>query len=415
MIEKPFSTRQGYKREDKQVTVREDAPEELRNAILMLAKKLEMSPHDMRDVICEVLLVAPDPDNWSPYPNVWFEVQNLMSDADWYRVYDIAEAFYKRFVSDNPEASVEFERRLNEFFHEKGIGWNLRNGQILFRGSETFVNSTHKAPQTLEKVGFQRAANEMREALKDISRRPNADITGAIQHAMAALESTAREVTGDRNSTLGKLAKHALPSPLDKAIEKLWGYASDHGRHIREDHTVDITEAELIVAIAGSLCEFFAQRKYEKSDNRSFNEKELNRSLPQTKRFIGKVHFNYSNYNGRYIIGSDKAKFETMWTKRNGSSIYLYSDPESIEWIAVTPREIQSISQVKNCKSLNYTSRSREVHINQIAVLKNVEGFYAAIRVLKIKHDTHGDENDEILFEYVIQKNGSDDFSLFNI
>ena len=79
---------------------------------------------------------------------------------------------------------------------------------------------------------------------------------------MAALEATAREVTGQPNPTLGKLvAVLELPAPLDQAVHKLWGYASDRGRHIREQESVDHTEAELIVAIAGSLCAFLAQRR----------------------------------------------------------------------------------------------------------------------------------------------------------
>jgi len=72
MIEQPFSARQGYRSENKQITVRKDAPADLREAILMLAKKLKMTPHDMRDVICGVRLIAPNQDNWSAYPNVWF-------------------------------------------------------------------------------------------------------------------------------------------------------------------------------------------------------------------------------------------------------------------------------------------------------------------------------------------------------
>ena len=112
----------------------------------------------------------------------------------------------------------------------------------------------------MEESGFQRAANELREALGDISRRPVPDSTGAIQHAMAALEATAREVTGQPNPTLGKLVSRlSLPPPLDQAVHKLWGYASDRGRHVREQQTIDATEAELIVSVAGSLCAFLAQ------------------------------------------------------------------------------------------------------------------------------------------------------------
>ena len=96
----------------------------------------------------------------------------------------------------------------------------------------------------------------------DISRRPEPDITGAVQHAMAALEATAREVAGQPNPTLGKLVPELdLPAPLDRAVHKLWGYASEHGRHIREGQTVEHAEAELIVTVSGTLCAFLTHRR----------------------------------------------------------------------------------------------------------------------------------------------------------
>ena len=158
--------------------------------------------------------------------------------------------------------ACEFEGRLNGFFVEKGIGRELRNGRITNRGSGAFTRSTHEVPVRLDGSGAQRAANEMREALQDISRRPEPDINGAVQHAMAALEATAREVAGQPNPTPGQLAPSlALPAPLDRAVHKLWGYAFDHGRHIREQQSVDHAEAEFIVAVGGSLCAFPVQRR----------------------------------------------------------------------------------------------------------------------------------------------------------
>ena len=102
---------------------------------------------------------------------------------------------------------------------------------------------------------------EMREALKDISRRPEPDRTGAIQHAMAALEATAREVTGKPKPTLGKLIPELdLPKPLDTAVEKLWGYACDHARHGKEGRTVGTDETELLVSVACAVCTFLTKR-----------------------------------------------------------------------------------------------------------------------------------------------------------
>lgn len=259
-----FSDRHGYRPTAKQITVREDAPDDLRGAITMIAEGVGMQPHAMRQVICQVLLKQPDPDNWSAYPNVWNEVISLVDDAPWYKVYDIAEALYADLAVKRPwepQPADEFEIRLNDFLVENGIGWELRDGQIVHRGSDVFAKSTHEVPQRLDETGLQRAANEMREALRDISRRPEPDITGAIQHAMAALEATAREATGQSNPTLGKLVSLLdLPAPLDQAVRKLWGFASDRARHIREEQVVGYAETELVVTVAGSLCAFLASR-----------------------------------------------------------------------------------------------------------------------------------------------------------
>ena len=86
-------------------------------------------------------------------------------------------------------------------------------------------------------------------------------MTGAIQHAMSALECTAREVTGKRNLTLGRLVPRLdLTPPLDGAVDKLWGYASERARHIREGQCVTTEEAELVVTLACSLCTFLVRR-----------------------------------------------------------------------------------------------------------------------------------------------------------
>ena len=259
-----FSDRQCYRPMAAKITIREDAPPNLRDALLVIAEAAAgMTPSNIRRVICRVLLVLPDSNNWSE-PNIREEIFRLIREASWYKVYDIVEALYAvlaRHRYMNSEPADEFERRLNDFFVENGIGWKLRDGQIVHRGSEAFARSTHEVPEILEKTGYQRAANEMHEAMGDISRRPEPDITGAIQHAMAALEATAREVTDKPNLTLGQLVPMLnLSAPLDQAVHKLWGYASDRGRHIREQESVDHSEAELIVAIAGSLCAFLAQR-----------------------------------------------------------------------------------------------------------------------------------------------------------
>ncbi|MGH2567028.1 MAG: hypothetical protein ACRDGA_01730 [Bacteroidota bacterium] len=78
---------------------------------------------------------------------------------------------------------------------------------------------------------------------------------------MAALECTARDVAGNPNATLGKLVPDLeLPPPLDTAVSKLWGFASDKGRHVRQGQKVSSEEAELVVSVACAVCTFLSAR-----------------------------------------------------------------------------------------------------------------------------------------------------------
>lgn len=262
-----FSDRFGYRGNSQPITVREDAPEELRDALIMLAESHGLGPSTMRQSICGLLLRAPDPSNWSEYPNIYSEVNFLIRSCPWYRIYDIAEQFYRDLRSGNPQEMSVYQTRLNQYFEENGIGWQMIDGQVVARGSEAFTAAPTEAIQQLEAAGRQTAAREIHEALQDLSRRPHPDKTGSIQHAMAALECVLRDASGLPNKTLGQIlattrnnGQRLVPPPLDKAIESMWGYASETGRHLREGREPSFGEAELVVTIAAAVASYLTPK-----------------------------------------------------------------------------------------------------------------------------------------------------------
>ena len=256
-----FSERYGYKAEDVEIVIREDAPEDLRFAVAQIARDAGMSPSNIRDVICTVLLVAPNRGNWSEYPNIWEEVQDHLGHCEWFKVYDIAEALYRRLVTRYSDGTDGFRNALNVYFREKGIGWELSEEGITYRGSEPFSATTAEAKEVSSSAGRTKAASEVHEALRDLSRRPKPDKTGAIQHAIAALECTSRDVLKMPKPTLGELLpKLKLQEPLKTGVEKLWGFASERARHVREGEDIDDTEAELMVSVACALCVFLTKK-----------------------------------------------------------------------------------------------------------------------------------------------------------
>jgi hypothetical protein len=253
-----FSERHGYTPPDVDIIIRHEAPYELRGVIANLAYECGLKPHGLRSLVCRVLQAREDPSNWSAYPNIDNEVRELIDSAQWYEVYDILEAIAGA-VSD----TARFETEINKYFRRRGIGWQLTNGHIETRGPESFEQSLSEARATLGEAGLTTASRELHEALADLSRRPDPDVTGAIQHALAALECVARETSGNPKATLGAILaqnRQLVPAPLDQALEKLWGFASEQGRHLREGRAPSFDEAALAVHIAAAVSQYLSKK-----------------------------------------------------------------------------------------------------------------------------------------------------------
>lgn len=128
------------------------------------------------------------------------------------------------------------------------------------------------------------------------------------------------------------------------------------------------------------------------------------------KRLRGRDSFNYSSNNGLFTIGSGEYAFGTRWTKSSDINIYLYSDHDSIDSIALADN-VMHFGEVRNAKAFDFTSRHRSIKENQIAVLKNKSGHYALVRVVDVKDSSRKDDRDELTIEWVINPNMEKDFS----
>lgn len=162
----------------------------------------------------------------------------------------------------------------------------------------------------------------------------------------------------------------------------------------------DYTPAQLAVMIANKI------------GAPTFEGKASDVAPPSMGSLTGEVAFDYSSHNGRYAIGAGVLAFETAWSKASDTSIHVYNEPKSINGVALAKRCL-SISQVKDAETLDYTSRYRTPKCGEIVVLRNTDGFYAAIHVLEIKDDSRQGDRDELRFRYAIQRNQSGSFEEF--
>ncbi len=274
MIDQTFSERHGFVPQAAPITIRQDAPSELRGLIPRLAYDCGFRPSTLRPLVCTVTLRAENANNWSEYPNIEGEVRGVLDQCAWFEVYDIIEAIAARlrerddrYLDDSDSRLDVFTSRINRAFSKHGIGWQLIGGRVEVRGEEVFEAIARQTIEALEDAGLTTTAAELHEAIEDLSRRPEPDITGAIQHAMAAVECLAREVTGDKD-TLGAIVKRhpgLLPRPLDTGVEKLWGFASERGRHLREGAEPSHDEAELVVTVAAAVASYL-RRKLDRAE-----------------------------------------------------------------------------------------------------------------------------------------------------
>ncbi|MBV6852672.1 hypothetical protein KWH45_04320 [Xanthomonas campestris pv. mirabilis] len=263
---RPFSERFGYTAPAPDITVREDAPDVRRGSVSVAAGKAGLPPKEMRKIVCESLSEPTDSNNWSD-SNVIEETNRLLENCHWFEVYEViehlAEALRRRPGRLGDQSPLEvFAASINKIFRRAGISLQLIGIEIQMRGSEVFEQAVREGRDKLWSAGKQTTARQLHEALQDLSRRPNPDITGAIQHALAALECISRDCAVTEN-TLGDVVKRnrdLFPSPLGDVVAKMWGYSSNTGRHLLEGKEPTFEEAELMVGLSGVLCRYLARK-----------------------------------------------------------------------------------------------------------------------------------------------------------
>lgn len=279
-----FSDRYPHEEPEVPITVREDAPQSLRAFLPRLAHESGISWSVQRGIVCKILMTWPNEDNWSEWPNIAYEVMDLLADCSWWHVYDVAEAYWedlsrcRQLLSppSNPTAEqLSFQRQLNGFFTREGIGWQLSTEGLLEpRGDATSSATSPTHTVALAEAGLEKALTEFKEAQHDLARRPDPDVTGVVQHGSAALESVVRHITGS-SKTLGQAAKEidyaAIPPVIRDMVEtmlvKLYGYASSDrggGRHGSESIQVNRAEAALFLGLVGGLIDYLLDKNPQK-------------------------------------------------------------------------------------------------------------------------------------------------------
>lgn len=253
------------------IKIRTNAPSDLRLRVPALATtygadmnslatllgiRLEVNPRDL------VGLKARDSQS---------SLKNIMDaymSSEWFYLYAFIEDAYEELLDTKPRSTQhrragKFELAINEYFNRHGIGWSLVHGKIAYRGDGNFEAAKTSALESLEDAGLQVALDELSKSVKALSERPIADLTGAMTHARASVESVLREVTGKNAKSFSKHVKDnpgLFPPTLGDAMAKIFAYVGDSGAHPKEGQAITTDEAELVVHVSAAAATYLIRK-----------------------------------------------------------------------------------------------------------------------------------------------------------
>ncbi len=148
-------------------------------------------------------------------------------DAKWYEVYDFIE-----FVAEyGPEpAKARFLETANSYLERENSAYRFVDGRITEITSADEIAEIEGALAAAER--YAGVKTHLQSAVALLSDRKNPDYRNSIKESVSAVESLAKQLSGDPSGTLGAILKELerrkkLHPALKNAFSALYGYTSD--------------------------------------------------------------------------------------------------------------------------------------------------------------------------------------------
>jgi hypothetical protein len=123
----------------------------------------------------------------------------------------------------------------------------------------------------------------------------------------------------------------------------------------------------------------------------------------------GVVTFDYSNNDGTFEIGAGELQFSTHWSGASDSAIHCYRGG-NLASVALV-RRVRAVTEIGDGAQYDTSSRVRTPNIGEFMVIRNRDGYYAALQVLGIVAQDYNGDHDSVTFAFWIIPDRSADFS----
>jgi len=117
-------------------------------------------------------------------------------------------------------------------------------------------------------------------------------------------------------------------------------------------------------------------------------------------KYSKKACFDYSTNNGLIAVYLNDIGFELRFSKASNNQIHLYKDGTNL--VSLSRLKNVNPGDEVNFEAFDNTSRSYTVGLGEYFIARNNSSYFLLGRILSIKDDSRGDNEDEVCFAYFI-------------
>jgi hypothetical protein len=250
-----FSERHAIPKKEIPITIRNEAPQNLRSFVVDLYQKynFRLNP-PYKNIIVLLHNIQNNFTVTDESGRKLYYIQDMLRLCEWNIFYEIIEEIMHVLQENNQTAYEEFEEELNIFFNANGIGYKAVDGLIEVRGDQITEETYQRAIDSLDKAGKLDEKEELKKAYSCISHRENPDITGCLQHLRPVVDNMLR--TGIPKELNQYIWKTNFDDAYSLITEVVFNYTSDKGSHAGKGKHIEIEQAYFMTAIVSALTNY---------------------------------------------------------------------------------------------------------------------------------------------------------------
>lgn len=191
--------------------------------------------------------------------DILYHIRQYYFGCEWYDVYDFLE------FTLGIEKSNSMNERLNNILERELAGYRFISGSIVPVTDQQEIKSIEQAMTAGPFAGVEA---HLSSSIEHLSRKQNPDYRNSIKESISAVESLAKELTGNPKATLGQalsiLEKEGKIHPaLKSSLTALYGYTSDEGgiRHaMLEEPELSASDAKFILVACSAFINYMKEK-----------------------------------------------------------------------------------------------------------------------------------------------------------